>query len=250
MLKRLFLAAAVAAVAGVPDHVQASESRVVGIVSLVADHLTVTGFESTTGSTLNANPTQRIELREDGLERSVLRAALRAVNERRFGRPVPLLFDDGKLYAAQEGMVSDGTARLPDTLVRALQAQKATHLLLITKHRAEARMNAGAQRYGSGRVEGLGFYIDRVTEIRDTQTGQISVGYLAPHAYLRVSLIDLADARVIGSRTVTASSVIRATDKDRGGDPWDLLDNAGKMKAIDEMITREAGAALRELLAS
>lgn len=248
MFRRLFLTLVAASCAhGVA---QANPDRVIGIVSLVADRLTVTGFESTTGSNLNVNPFENIELRDDGLERSVLRAAMRAVNENKAGRAVPLLINDGRIYNTQDRIVSGDTARVPDSLMQTLRGQKATHLLLVTKHRAEARMKTGVQQIGSGRVEGLGFYVDRVTELRIIDTGLRAVGYLAPHVFVRVSLIDLADSKVLGSRTVTASEVITATEKDHGADPWNLLDSAGKVKAIEAMIARECAPALRALLAS
>lgn len=248
MMRRLFLA--LGAAACLQGAAQANPDRVIGIVSLVADQLTVTGFESTTGSNLNVNPFENIELRDDGLERSVLRTAMRAVNEHKAGRAVPLLINDGRIYNAQDRIVSGDTAKVPDSLMQTLRAQKATHLLLVTKYRAEARMKTGVQQVGSGRVEGLGFYVDRVTELRLLSTGLVSVGYIAPHVFVRVSLIDLTDNKVLGSRTVTASEVITAGEKDRGGDPWELLDSAGKVKAIDAMIARECAPALRELLAS
>lgn len=248
MIRRTLLA--LAATAGLLGPAQAHDGRVVAIVSLVADHLTVTGFESTTGSKLNMNPQERIELRDDGLERSMLRAAMKAVAESKAGRALPLLTDDGRLYEAQDRIVSGDTARVPDSLLQTLKAQKATHLLLATKHRAEASLKTDMKQVGSGRVEGMGFYVDRVTEITDVKTGHRSVGYIAPYVYVRLSLIDLADGKVQGSRTVTASEVIKATDKDRGADPWTLLDSAAKIKAIDTLIARECVPALRELLAS
>jgi hypothetical protein len=250
MIRRLFLALVAAAGSPGVAQAQAGEGRVVAIVSLVADHLTVTGFESTTGSQLNVNPQERIELRDDGLERSMLRAAMKAVAEQKAGRALPLLTDDGRLYAAQDGIVSGDTARVPESLLQTLKAQKATHLLLATKHRAEARMQTDTRQLGSGRVEGLGFYVDRVAEITDVKTGHRSVGYIAPHVYVRLSLIDLRDGKVLASRTVTASEVIKPTDRDRGADPWTLLDSAAKVKAIDTLIARECAPALRALLAS
>jgi hypothetical protein len=247
MRRRLALLAVPAVAFAAPVHAD-RQARVIAVVSLVADVLTVTGFESTTGSLLNVNPIERIELRDDGLERSVLRAAVRAINESKAGRPVPLMINDGALYRSQDRILSDDTARIPPSLLDPLRSQQATHLLLVTKHQAAARMNTGTVQVGSGRVEGLGFYIDRVTPLRSLDSGETSVGYLAPHVFVRLSLIDLADSRVLRSRAVTASRVIFARNSDRGADPWELLDSAGKIKAIDELITSDCAPALRELL--
>ncbi len=252
MFRRLYrtgvVVVAVLAAAGLHGAALAQPARVIGIVSLVADHLTVTGFESTTGSNVHSNPVEKIELQDDGLERSVLRAALRAINEAKAGRAVPLLINDGRLYRDQADLVGADRAQLPDTLLQTLRAQQATQLLLVTKHRDAARMQTGVQHFGSGRVEGLGFYIDRVTPLRQVNSAKESIGYLAPHVYVRVSLIDVADGKLLGTRTVTASQVITAHRVDSGADPWNLLDSAGKVKAIDTMIARELAPALRALL--
>lgn len=228
----------------------ASTPRVYGIVSLVADHLTVTGFETTTGSQLAQNQTETIPLDTDELEKAVLRAGLRAINDSKLGKGVPLLINDGALYRGQAALVSGDRVALPASLLQTLQAQGATHLLLATKHRAEARMQANNVTLGTSKVEGLGFYVDRVTSLRLEGTGSVAPGYLAPHAYLRFSLIDLGSNKLVASRTLTASRVIGVNSSAGGADPWQLLDSAGKIKALSDLIGRESAPVLRELLAS
>lgn len=228
----------------------ANTPRVYGIVSLVADHLTVTGFETTTGSALAQNQTETIPLDTDELEKAVLRAGLRAVNESKLGKAVPLLINDGALYRGQAAMVSGDRVALPPSLLQTLQGQGVTHLLLATKHRAPAEMKARDVTLGTGRVEGLGFYVDRVTFLRTEGTSAVAPGYLAPHAYLRYSLIELNGNKLLGSRTLTASTVIGISDSKGGADPWQLLDSAGKIKAISDLIGRDSAPVLRELLAS
>jgi hypothetical protein len=223
--------------------------RVYGVVSLVADHLTVTGFESTTGTHIAANPTERIPLQSDSLERSVLRAAHKALTEAGAGRVVPLLIGDGNLYEQQGRLVSGGRAVLPSSLSQTLQTQQATHLVLVTKHRADARMKTGVETLGSGRVEGLGFYVDRVTPRRSVGSGDRTVGYIAPHAYLRVWLIDLSGGRVVGQRDVLESEVVTPREDQGGADPWKWMDNEAKMKALDALIGTGVSRAVRELAA-
>jgi len=228
----------------------ASGPRVYGIVSLVADQLTVTGFESTTGSALAQNQTETIPLDTDELEKAVLRAGLRAVNDSKLGKAVPLLINDGALYRGQSTLVSGDSVNLPASLLKTLQSQGATHLLLATKHRAEARMKARDVMLGTGRVEGLGFYVDRVTYLRTEGTSAIAPGYLAPHAYVRYSLIDLNGNKLLATRTLTASTVIGVSGSGGGADPWQLLDNTGKIKVLSEMIGKESAPVLRELMGS
>jgi hypothetical protein len=229
--------------------VWASTPRVYGIVSLVGDQLTVTGFETTTGSALAQNQIETIPLDTDELEKAVLRAGLRAVNESKLGKAVPLLINDGALYRGQAALVSGERVTLPASLLQTLQAQGATHLLLATKHRAEAQMKARDVTLGTGRVEGLGFYVDRVTYLRTEGTGSSAPGYLAPHAYMRYSLIELSTNKLLASRTLTASTVIGVTGSGGGADPWQLLDSAGKVKALSELIAKDSAPVLRELMA-
>lgn len=229
---------------------QAAGTRVYAVMSLVADFLTVTGFESSTGTLVRANPTERIDLQTDELERVVVRAAVRAVADSGSGRAVPLLSDDGRLYGAQDKLVNGDAVALPGFLQEILRAQQATHLLLVTKHNDVARMRAVDLDLGTGRVEGLGFYIDRVTPLKLTGRGENSVGYLAPHAYLRLSMIDLQRNRVVASRLVTATRVVLPAGTSAGANPWDVLDSAGKIKALSDLIDQGTTPAWREMLAS
>ncbi|MDO9095277.1 MAG: hypothetical protein Q7U99_21885 [Rubrivivax sp.] len=255
MTRRRQLAAALALLPllpllGFPTGAWANTPRVYGIVSLVADHLTVTGFETTTGSGLAQNQTEVIPLDTDELEKAVLRAGLRAVTESKLGKAVPLLINDGALYRGQADLVSGNRVSLPASLLQTLKSQGVTHLLLATKHRAEAQMKAHDTTLGTGRVEGLGFYVDRVTIMRTVGAGSRAPGYLAPHAYLRYSLIELSGNKLLASRTVTASTVIGVAGSEAGADPWQLLDSAGKIKAISDLIGKDSAPVLRELLAS
>lgn len=249
MIRRRPLLMSLPLAAAWPAALHAADA-VVAIVSLAADQLTVTGFESTTGSKLDNNPQQRIALASQDLEKSILRAGLRAVADARAGKAVPLLLSDAGLYRAQDRMLEGGSVALPPSLIATLQAQKATRLLLVTKHRAEARMKAADVELGSGRVEGLGFYVDRVTPLRREGTSEIGIGYIAPHVYVRLSLVDVADGRVLGTRLVTASRVHIASSADRGADPWELLDSQAKLKALNELIETICVPEMRALLAS
>lgn len=218
------------------------------VMSFVADYLTVTGFESTTGALTRSNPTERIDLQTDELERVVVRSAVRALNETALGQAVALLSDDGRLYAEQSRMIDGDSVRLPPFMLQTLREQQATHLMLVTKHAAPARMRAADTDLGSGRVEGLGFYVDRVTALKLRGAGDVTVGYLAPHAYLRLSLVNLQNLRVLDSETMTASRVITAARTDAGNNPWDIMDSAGKLQALSELITESAAPVWRGML--
>ena len=246
--RRIFAAGLAALTLAAAPAGAATTERVYAVVSVVADHLTVTGFETTTGSLVAQNQTERIELQTDELERSVVRAAVSAVQASGLGRALPLLTDDGRLYAQQATWIDGEQAKVPSFLLQTLRAQKATHLLLVTKHRGEARMRSHDADLGTGRVEGLGFYLDRVTPLRRVESGERAVGYLAPHAFLRLSLIELSTGRMLAAKTVTASRVVSAAGSAAGASPWDVMSSADKFKMLDDLITRATAPVWRELL--
>jgi hypothetical protein len=255
-LKRRPLLARLAGVAGVlavPTMAARAQEphvapRIYAVMSLVADFLTVTGFESTTGSLLAQNQTERIELQTDELERVVVRTALRALDEQGISGAVPMLSVDGRLYAQQGRFIDGDTARLPGFLLDLLQTRKVTHLLLVTKFKGAAKMRSVDLDLGTGRVEGLGFYLDRVTTLRRLEHGDTTVGYLAPHAYLRLSLIDVARGRVLQGRTLTASRVVTAAGTAAGANPWDAMSSAEKTAALSELISSATLPAWRDML--
>jgi hypothetical protein len=124
-----------------------------------------------------------------------------------------------------------------------------THLILVTKHRADTRMNSGQVSLGSGRLEGVGFYVDRITRLQLLGTSERTVGYLAPYVYARVALVDLAAARVVAKREVTRGEVVTASQTGAGGgDPWGWLDEKGKLQALASMIERNIGEAVAAIV--
>jgi hypothetical protein len=122
-------------------------------------------------------------------------------------------------------------------------------VILVQKLRADARMNTGRVSLGSGRLEGVGFYVDRITRLQLLGTSESDVGYLAPFLYARVSLVDLAGQRVVGRRDITRGDVVTAMHtRAAGADPWDWLDARGKLAAISSMIESDIAEAVAALV--
>jgi hypothetical protein len=124
-----------------------------------------------------------------------------------------------------------------------------THLVLVQKLRADARMNTGRGSLGTGKLEGVGFYVDRITRLQLERTSEVTVGYLAPYLYARILLVDLGAMRVVAKREVTRGDVVTASQTGAGGaDPWTWLDAKGKLQAIASMIERDVGEAISAIV--
>jgi hypothetical protein len=101
---------------------------------------------------------------------------------------------------------------------------------------------------GSGHLEGLGFYLDREQKLRRSDTGQLGVGFLAPYAYIKLLLIDLSSGQVEREHAIAASRTISAARNKDGFDPWQSLDAAQKLAAINGLMRGEFKKAMPELL--
>lgn len=149
------------------------------------------------------------------------------------------VFDPGRSF-------TPGSASgMPADLADALRQQRSTHLLLLSRWRAEAAIQMLHAKVGHGQIEGLGFYIDTVTDI-DHKDGDVSLrrGYLAPFAYLRASLIDAASGQVLATRTYQRAMPQLNTRGDGSTHPWDGLDNRRKV----QLLAAELERALQDLV--
>ena len=248
--RRVLLATALACSLAGSVHA-ADPPRTYAAISLIADGLRNVGHEGTTGSLLAANPVEVVPMNFDVLELPALRAVLGAVMAADSkAKVMPLKITDAAVYARQGNLVSGDRAALPDDMLAPLRQSGVTHLVLVTRHRAEARMDTGMLQLGTGNVEGVGFYLDRETRLKGIGRSELTTGYLAPFVYLRVALIDLSTLKVINSQVSTAGKVITAADKNVGADPWAILSDPEKIETLKGMIQRQIAGAVSKLLGS
>lgn len=227
----------------------ASEPRAFAVISLVADELRIVGQQGTTGTALNQNEVAKIPLNFDLLEGHCLRAVTEAILKADTSATVaPVRLTEARHYAAPSVFAPGERAALPDDWLRMLRNGGVSHLVLLSKHRADARMNSGMQTFGSGRVEGLGYYVDNEMRLRQVGQAEVAKGFLSPYVYVRLSLIDVPSLAVIDSRTVVATKVLTAIGTKAGRDPWDVLDAGQKIETLKQMVSTEVQGLVPQLL--
>jgi hypothetical protein len=226
----------------------ADADRVYAIVSLIGDGLSIVVRENSTGSNFNRNPRTFVKLETPALDRAALFAADDAIKRASPGaRSVMLEVHDPAVYAAQSRALDEGgDTRLVMAALGVTVAQsKATHLLLFTKQRHEAMLRLRDGNVGNGRLEGLGFYVDRAMRLQNPDTGEYNLGFLSPFAYFRVSLIDAATGKPLGEESVIASDAHSSTSNVH---PWDTLTSQEKMSTLQTIVRQEAGRVVTTLL--
>ena len=238
--RRLVFVLVASALGSTPFAWSAEVPTSVAVVSLIGDAVRVVGQESVTGTRINRNPKDDLQITFDTIELISLRVATQAVlaNDANV-KAAPLKITDPVVYASQGGITGD-VAQLPAAILEPLRAAKITHLLLITRFRDDARMKMARGSLGSGKVEGVGYYLDTETKMNLTSDGTMSSrGYLAPYVYVRASLIDLANLKVIRTSTSAVGTVIIASQTGTRGDPWDVLDTGQKIVKLQEMVSTQ-----------
>jgi hypothetical protein len=241
--------AALAALATLAHAQAPAPAPTYAVLSLVGDQLDTVTFQPQTGSLLNTNSHQAIPMRADILDNAALRATNKAL---RAAGPVT----DVALLAASEPAVFVNAphyfvghqVQLPADLEGAIVEAKANRLLLITKHSGDARLQSKNGFIGSGKLEGLGFYVDTVHPMHDEDTNRRAPGFLAPFVYVDVTLVDTASHTILRQTTIMASETIAAADNQGGADAWNALSAEQKIAHLTAMLTQGLAEAVPRLL--
>ena len=221
----------------------------VAVVSLIGSVYTIVSFQPSTGSKIDRNLEDVVPLPNAAFDRIALLATEQAL--RRSPRVGTVALLELNLSATPKQVpqfLVEGRFEPPESLAQALQQQGATHLLLLARHRTDARLKALDASLGSGTLEGLGFYLDKEINMKQADTGEIRRGLLAPFAYFKLALVDLGSARVLKEVPVLASTTVSAARNTSGVDAWGALTQLEKMTTLAGFLKEEIPPAVQQLL--
>jgi len=247
MIRRILLFA-VALLSAISVH--AAEARRYAVLSLVGDRILVVEREMSTGSRLDRNQRQHVDVPNQTLDKSMLLAIDDAIRAQDPGAQTILLTPrDPALYAAaaRELDGTGNTQRIYDSVKSVLTGTNATHLVLVTKQRQHAKLRLRDGAVGSGYLEGLGFYVDYGTFARNTDTNEAERGFIAPFTYVNIALIDVATGKVLSEERV-AGSAPYTTPNNNIGNAWGALTPQQKAERLAEVMKTEAGRVLPHLI--
>ena len=219
------------------------------VLSLVGDKLDAVTYQPQIGTLLDANTHQAMPMTVDILDTAALRAANKALRAALPGTDVALLaastpdmFVDGARF------FSGNKVKLPADIETAVAQEKASKLVLITKHRAEARLAVNSGFIGNGKIEGLGFYVDSVHRLEDADNAERTVGFLSPFVYVDVTLVDVASHTVVRRMTVTASRIFVPGKTAKADAVWDTLDGKAKIATLSQLLSDNLATVIPQLV--
>jgi hypothetical protein len=217
-------------------------------MSIIGDKLTVVTYVPSIGIN-DVNRRETLPVTDATFDKDALRAAGQVLARADAGAPPAFLL--GNLtthYDNHDKLFAGARLVLPADLLEAARRTKATHLLLISKRRGEAKLQLVQTTTGTGRLEGLGFYLDHQMNTVNAETKEVATGFIAPYVYADVSLVDLTTLDIVKSVPVTAATGFFASRALGGIGPWDAITPNRKIEMIRTMVTREVGAATAEVL--
>jgi len=226
-------------------------AETIAILSLVGDRLTIVSPAKQIGSHLDQNQYQVVPLAETGFDDAAIRSAHAVITR---ARPdvtlAPFRARDPELYALRDAWLNADSVN-----VRALIALVAgslppdpdARLLLIAPYKAEIQLKTERQYRGSGKVAGLGFYLDSTTRMERPDTLESGIGFLGVFANFQLLLINLKTNAVEAQERIIAGSTFPAAmAPDRT--PWNALDADRKSAELDALMSQEIERALPRML--
>ena len=219
-------------------------ARTYAIVSLIGDEFVVVTRRYEVGTNLNPNERTPLPVADPVFDRIAASAVEERILAAKPGSPVlSAMIRDPRLFALQEKLLTEnGDSHDMRIALRDLLGKAgATDLYLVTKHRGtpEFRISTGRLER-PGAISGIGFYIDNDTAMYRDNNKPGGEGFLAPYAYLAISLMDVGSMRLV--KTVNGLETMAALPGDKTGGAadhaWDALSPKEKVDALDRVIRR------------
>jgi len=219
------------------------------VLSLVGDRIQLVQRVPATETQAERSVVEFIDIPDKVFDQTVV-VAVNEILRRADPTSAPVLLDarDPSLYLAQARLLDEGSAG--SLMLRTLLAgTKATHLILVTRLRDEAMLQAQGGHFSGGTLEGLGFYIDRTKPLISGASGEAAFGFLGPFAYFQISVYDIARRQVVRQEQVTASKTLSAA-RSPEGDPWTTLTAQQKVVVLQDMLTKEIARVMPKVVRS
>jgi len=226
----------------------AEQPRKIAVLSIIGDRMTIVSHVADTGTRVDRDRREYLEMPARVLDNAVLGAMQAALKRGAPGTEVIMLGATPQLFAAQGEAVEDPDVKPVVDLVKpVIEKAGITELLLVTKLRHDAMLRMADGYVGSGRLDGLGFYLDHQLPTEERGEGNPGRGFIAPFAYLRVSLVDVASGQVSGRRDVLASQAVGA-GRSKSLMVWEALSAEEKVRLVMGLARKEAAEAATALV--
>ena len=208
------------------------------VLALIGDDLSIVTYQTSTGSHLDTNTVQHLANDDDRFDRVAVQNAAAAVR-----RTVPGATTFGiKAADPAEYGVNDAMLESPGQVKALLEPLRpvlgdARYLLIVSKSHGDAYLRTANGSIGSGKLNGLGFYLD-YRKRTSNGAGERGRGFVAPYAYVTVTLVDVGTGAVVRSDSSNEGRMVSITRSPDATDPWEALTADQKVAMLGNLIRR------------
>ncbi len=224
----------------------------VGVFAVLGDSVQVAATTDAPSDTrIERTARESLEFKGIDFDLIVLRTARDQILRLQPAAKVIVFRAPSPMTAAEQRELAEGAAKaeLPAWIVKTMEANKLSHLLLVTRHRGAIDARAGGDyAVGRGTVEGIGFYMDTLYTVKNTATGSVSTGLLAPYAHIRLMLMDARSGDIVASYDIKDSFVYGAPESMSQPDPWSFMPAAEKVRTLRAMVEKGVARGVGQLL--
>ena len=119
----------------------------------------------------------------------------------------------------------------------------------MARNRSDARFPvAEGFTVGRGTVEGIGYYLDNTTELKNASTGLPSSGFLGAFMMVRVQPMDVASGDIVGSETIRVGQIFAGRKDIEAENIWNALDPQEKVEVLRRMVQTNVERVLPAML--
>ena len=225
---------------------------VVGVFSLLGDSVQVSAAtDAPTDTRIERTARESLQTQGIGFDQIALRTARDQILRAHPASTAIVFRAPAPMTVAEQRAVAEGAARaeLPDWMVKTLEENKLTHLLLVTRSRGTIDAKTGnGHTIGRGTVEGIGFFMDTLYKMRNLNTGAVSTGLLAPYVNIRLTLMDTRTAEVVRSYEIKDSFAYASPAQTEQADPWTFMAAADKVRTLRGLVEKGMARGMEQLL--
>jgi hypothetical protein len=223
----------------------------VAVTSLIGDVITVDTYRMRVGTMVDTNHQTKMPVQSPVFDEVAMKAASDAMNKTLPSTSLATLAPpaaDSDLDPAR--FLIDGRIASSHRMVVALRDAGFTHLLVITKQRAPARLKVSGTAVGSGYLQGIGFYLDDSFKVQRVDTLERAVGLIAPYVYIKLALVDLNSLQQVREQVITENTTSSAAGHKEAFGAWEALTSEQKVSLLEKLIRDNVTAATPRLFKS
>jgi hypothetical protein len=244
------------AAAATGSRVQAAQPlpamKAVGVFSLLGDTVQATwATDAPTATNLDRNARESLDFKGIGFDLIALRTARDEIQRAMPATRVALYQAPAPLDVSEQRALAAGAAHaeLPAWMVKTLEDNKLSHLLLVTRSRGSMDAATGdGYTIGRGTVEGIGFFLDTLYTMRNTTTGALSTGLLAPYMQIKLTLMDAQSGGIVATYDIKDSYAYASPETQAKPDPWSFMPAAEKVTSLRGLVERGMKRGMGRLL--